>query len=79
MYRSYLPISRAIFSEILTPICQIKSKQGGQLVAESLIDFIFSQMSKPKEMSRKFRNRLVAKFPVIKHNKQETQIKTVGH
>ena len=28
-YRSYLPISRAIFSEILTSICQIKSKQGG--------------------------------------------------
>ena len=48
-------------------------------MAESLIDFIFSQMSKPREMSRKFQNWLVAKFPVIKHNKQETQNKTVGH
>ena len=34
-------------------------------------------MSKPKEISRKFQNRLVAKFPVIEHSKQETQIKTV--
>ena len=29
MYRSYLPTGRAISSEILTSICQIKSKQGG--------------------------------------------------
>ena len=50
--------------------------KGVWLIAESLFDFIFSHMSKPEEMSRKFQNRLVAKFPVIKHDKQERQIKT---
>ena len=53
-------------------------KRGVWLIAESFDQFFFSHMSKPKEMSPKFRNRLLAKFPVTRHNKQETQIKTVG-
>ena len=48
MYRSYLPISRAIFSEILTPICQIKSKQGGSAYSREFDRFYFFSNVKTK-------------------------------
>ena len=62
IYHSYFPISRAIFSEIFTSICEIIFKQGGSAYSREFDRIFFSQMSKPKEMSHKFQNRLIAKF-----------------
>ena len=62
IYRSYLAISLAIFSEIFTSICEIMFKQGGSAYSREFARIFFSQRSKPKEMSCKFQNRLVAKF-----------------
>ena len=47
-YRSYLPISRAIFSEILTSICQIKSKQGGSAYSREFDQIFFFSDVKTK-------------------------------
>ena len=43
-YLSYLPIIRAIFSEIFTSIWEITLKQGIRLIAKSLINFFFSEV-----------------------------------
>ena len=49
LYRSYLPISRAIFWEILTSICQIMSKQGGSAHSREFDRFYFFSDVKIKQ------------------------------
>ena len=61
-YRIYLPISRAIFSEIWTCIDQKHSQQRGSAYSREFDRFFFSlRCWELMEMSRKFCDRLVAK------------------